>query len=101
MKKLIFVTVLTLAASVTFAGNSVRGYTRSDGTYVQGHTRSSPNANRYDNYGSESRGGHRRDEFSINSATNKTNSSYGWRDNDRDGVMNAYDRKPESKRGGW
>jgi hypothetical protein len=30
---------------------SVRGYTRSNGTYVQPYVRSSPNAIKYDNYG--------------------------------------------------
>ncbi|OGT91522.1 MAG: hypothetical protein A2514_12490 [Gammaproteobacteria bacterium RIFOXYD12_FULL_61_37] len=85
-----------------WAGKSVSGYTRSDGAYVQGYTRSSPDAYRSNNYGSESRGGSRRDEYSTNSATNKSNTGgYGWRDNDRDGAINAYDRKPESKRGGW
>ncbi len=30
---------------------SVKGYFRKDGTYVQPHTRSAPNASPYDNYG--------------------------------------------------
>ena len=49
---------LSIAAlALAFAGEAaaqvnVRGYTRSDGTYVAPHTRSSPNSSTYDNYGS-------------------------------------------------
>lgn len=42
----------------------------------------------------------RRDGHGSNSATNKSNSSYGNYDNDRDGVNNPYDRNPESKKQG-
>lgn len=98
--KIIITAVLLSVSFFAMADKSVRGYTRSDGTYVQGYTRSSPDAYRSNNYGSESRGGNRRDEYSIDSATNKSNSGgYGWRDNDRDGTPNAYDRHPESRRG--
>lgn len=39
-----------LIGSVCFAGDVwVNGYTRSDGTYVSGHYRSSPNAYNWDN----------------------------------------------------
>ncbi len=94
-----------LIALVTFSGaaladNYVNGYTRKDGTYVQGHMKSSPDAHRYNNRSSQSYGGSQRDEYSSGTgATNKSNSSYGWRDNDSDGVGNPYDRKPESRRG--
>lgn len=37
-------------ASVAEAQVNVRGYTRSDGTYVAPHTRSSPNSTTSDNY---------------------------------------------------
>lgn len=46
-------------------------------------------------------GGSRRDEYSNNGATNKSNSSYGVYDNDKDGISNPYDRKPESGNNGW
>ena len=95
----IIISAAILVSSTVFADTYVRGHTRSDGTYVQGHTRSSPDANRSNNRGSESMGGNRRDEYSTDSATNKNNSGYGYRDNDRDGVSNAYDRQPESKKG--
>lgn len=92
----------TVDTSAVLADTYVQGHTRRDGTYVQGHTRSAPDAYRSNNYGSESRGGNRRDEYSTDSATNKSNSSgYSWRDNDKDGALNPYDKKPESKRGGW
>lgn len=95
--KIIITAILLSMPVVAMADQSVRGYTRSDGTYVQGYTRSSPDAYRSNNYGSQSRGGNRRDEYSTDSATNKSNTGgYGWRDNDRDGIPNAYDRKPES-----
>lgn len=98
MHRLIF--ALTMAACANAQAQTyVPGHTRSDGTYVQGHTRSAPDANRYNNYGSQSNGGRQRDEFSSGTgSTNKSNSGYGWRDNDGDGVPNAQDRKPNSKR---
>lgn len=102
MKRLSFVLAVMLVSNMALADKQVHGYTKSNGTYVQGYTRSNQDAYRSNNYGSESRGGNRRDEYSTNSATNKSNTSgYGWRDNDKDGVLNSYDRKPESKRGGW
>ena len=96
MKFIIAIFALSFTAS-TMADTSVKGYTRSDGTYVQGHTRSSPDSSRANNYNSRSNGGNQRDEYS--GATNKSNSSYGNYDNDNDGVSNTYDRKPESANG--
>ena len=98
MKRLSFVFLLSVCAHAQ-AQTYVPGHTRSDGTYVQGHTRSAPDANRYNNYGSQSNGGRQRDEFSSGTgSTNKSNSGYGWRDNDGDGVSNAHDRKPNNTR---
>ena len=95
----LFFALVTLSGAV-LADQYVRGYTRKDGTYVQGHTKSSPDEYRHNNKGSQTYGGSQRDEYSAGTgATNKSNSSYGWRDNDRDNVSNPYDRKPESKRG--
>lgn len=47
--------VLVLGGAVGFASQAdaavyVRGYTRSNGTYVMPHYRSNPNSYRYDNY---------------------------------------------------
>ena len=41
---------IALFPTDSFAYVSVRGYYRSDGTYVRSHVRSSPNALKYDNY---------------------------------------------------
>lgn len=53
--KSIFILILTciLIASITtitFADVRVKGYYRKDGTYVQGHWRSNPDGNPYNNY---------------------------------------------------
>lgn len=90
--------VVTYAGPIT-ADKWVNGYMRKDGTYVQGHYRSSPDSYRYNNRGSQSWGGSQRDEFSPGlGATNKSNPSWGWRDNDNDGWSNSYDPRPESGR---
>ena len=96
MKSAIFALLLVLTSSVVFADSYVKGYTKKDGTYVEGHTRSSPDQYRYNNLNSDSNGGSRRDEYSTNGATNKANSSYGSFDNDKDGISNPYDSNPES-----
>jgi len=50
MKKLIMLLVaFSLMASLAYAGH-VNGYTRKDGTYVQGYERSNPNSTVKDNY---------------------------------------------------
>ena len=97
--KLILALLLVLISSSTLADTYVKGYTRKDGNYVEGHTRSSPDQYRYNNRNSESNGGSRRDEYSNYGATNKSNSSYGSFDNDKDGISNPYDSNPESARG--
>jgi opacity protein-like surface antigen len=52
MRKLIALAgmLLLLVAGIAAADTSVRGYTRSDGTYVAPHTRSSPNNSYNDNW---------------------------------------------------
>lgn len=42
-----------LFVDFAFADNYVRPHVRRDGTYVEGHMRSSPNSNRFDNYSSQ------------------------------------------------
>ena len=99
MKRTVFLISLVALSTGALADEYVRGY-KKDGTYVQGHTKSSPDEYRYNNKGSQSYGGSQRDEYSSGTgATNKSNSSYGWRDNDNDGVSNPYDRKPDSRKG--
>ncbi len=59
----------------------VSGHTRSDGTYVQGYYRSSPNAARYDNYSSQGNAnpytGKAGTERNEQSAKPEWNDSYG------------------------
>ncbi len=50
MKKIIALTAFLLAAFCSFSQTYVRGYTRSNGTYVQPHYRSSPNNTKIDNW---------------------------------------------------
>ena len=102
MRNIIFISIciaISPGYSIAADSNNVKGHFRKDGTYIQGHTRSSPDKFRYNNKGSQTYGGNQRDEYSSGTgATNRTNSSYRWRDNDRDGVINAYDKKPDTKR---
>lgn len=99
MKKII-ITVLGIAlAFPVVAQKSVSGYVRKDGTFVQGYTRAAPDSYRYNNRGAETVGGSQRDEYSSGTgATNRTNPSYRWRDNDSDGISNPYDRAPDVRR---
>jgi len=100
MKRAVFFVAGILFTNTALADHYVQGYTRKDGMYVQGHTASDPDPYRYNNHSSQTYGGTQRDEYSSGTgATNKSNSSYRWRDNDSDGVSNPYDRKPDSKRG--
>lgn len=96
MRKIIVILAL-VGASFAASAEWVDGYTRKDGTYVQGHNRASSNSYRYDNPSSRSMGGTHRDEFSNPGATNRSNSGYGSYDNDGDGLSNSYDPRPESK----
>ena len=50
MKKLIALTIVLFAAFNCFSQTYVNGYTRSNGTYVAPHYRSSPNSTKLDNY---------------------------------------------------
>lgn len=97
MKKIITIIALLSIPPLVTADEWVSGYQKSNGTFVQGHLRSAPNEYRYDNRGSQSRGGNQRDELSSGlGATNKSNTSYDWRDNDNDSYANSYDETPES-----
>lgn len=54
MKLVLAILVAFLAGNVAMAGNTyVRPYVKKDGTYVQGHMRSTPNERRIDNYGAQ------------------------------------------------
>ena len=77
MRKLFLVLPLLLVTtSLAYAGY-VRGYTRSDGTYVHGYYRSDPDQYKWNNYG-----------------PSKSSSDYYSpynRDNDNDGISNMND----------
>ncbi len=49
MKKYFLIIFLLLSTTILSADTYVDGYSRSDGTYVEGHYRSSPNDTVYDN----------------------------------------------------
>lgn len=73
--------LVALTATAAFADEYVNGYTRSDGTYVEPHYRSSPNQYRNDNYSSQGNTnpytgerGSQRNEYSNPPAYNQ---SYG------------------------
>lgn len=81
MKKLLLVLALAVMAVGAMADTWVNGYTKRDGTHVQGHHRSSPDQYRYNNYSSQGntnpytgQRGTQRNEFSNPPAYNK---SYG------------------------
>lgn len=80
MKRIAMVIMLLVAATAS-ADQWVNGYTKKDGTYVEGHYRSSPNQYRYDNYSSQNNSnpytgqqGSGRNEWS---STPQYNDSYG------------------------
>jgi len=50
MKNLLFLIAFLFTTALSFAQVSVRGYYRSNGTYVQPHQRTAPNYTRNDNY---------------------------------------------------
>jgi len=49
-RTMVMVLGLALSGSAAFADQWVNGYVRSDGTYVEGYMRSSPNGYSFDNY---------------------------------------------------
>jgi len=79
MKKTICMILLVLFvfSSIAHADTWVNGYTRSDGTFVQGHWRSSPNSTKADNFGP--------------SRSSVEDSNPYMRDHDNDGLANTYD----------
>lgn len=53
MKTIIALALVAAFATPALADQYVRGYTRSDGTYVQPYHRSSPDGNPYNNYSTQ------------------------------------------------
>ncbi len=86
MKLALMLLLAVFAMEVSAAGTkSVRPYVRKDGTYVQGHYRSPPNQQRFDNFGARNsiygsnpyteKKGSQRDEFSTPPAYNRPRSN--------------------------
>lgn len=82
MKLALALVLIALAVDVSASGTkSVRPYIRKDGTFVQGHVRSAPNQQRFDNFGARNsiyggnpytgKRGSQRDEFSAPPAYNQ------------------------------
>jgi hypothetical protein len=85
MKRFMLALVLLALSAGTFADQTVRGYTRRDGTYVAPHQRSDPNQYRYDNYSSQGnvnpytgRQGTQPNEFSNPPVYNRSNPNSGF-----------------------
>jgi hypothetical protein len=100
--RLVLIAGLACVASPSFAQTHVSGYTRKDGTYVQPHVRSNPNATRSDNHGPSASS---RSSFSSTyapayaspSARNKDHdgiSNQDDADDDNDGLNDDYDSNP-------
>lgn len=99
MKKLVIlfsIVALFVAMSVlpAFAGDVyVKGYYRSDGTYVRPHIRSSPNQSIQDNYGPSQSDSQlmnpRGRDYDGDGTPNYLDS-----DSDNDGISDNYDRNP-------
>lgn len=77
--KIVAALALALAAGAATADQYVQGHFRSNGTYVEGYNRSSPDSVRYNNYGSQGnynpytgQQGTQRNEFSSPPAYNST-----------------------------
>lgn len=85
MKRLTFVLLVLSLSAVAFADETVRGYTRRDGTYVAPHQQTSPNQYRYDNYSSQGntnpytgQRGYERNEYSTPPVYNRSNPNSGY-----------------------
>ena len=79
MKTIIALALAAAFATPALAGQFVKGHTRSDGTYVASHYRSTPNNVQYDNY----------------STKGNSNPYTGERGSERD---TTYDYKPQKQR---
>ncbi len=86
MKKMLIAVALTLAAGSAYARDTyVKPYVKNDGTYVEGHHRSAPNSNRFDNYNSQGNSnpytgerGSERNEYSSPPEYNQRPAGTNW-----------------------
>lgn len=82
MKRIVALAMLTLSF-VTQAQVQVKGYYKSNGTYVQPHIRSSPDSTKTNNYGSA--------KSSFEYSSEGGYASPSTRDSDKDGISNQND----------
>jgi hypothetical protein len=85
--KLISLILILLFSFSTYSQVHVKGYYRSNGTYVKPHIRSSPDSSRSNNYGSAKSAG-------SNYSGDYTSPSL--RDHDNDGISNQYDNDDDN-----
>ena len=94
MKRQAMIAALVLASlsAGAYGASSVwvNGYHRSDGTYVQGHYRSAPNATKADNFGPSQSDAERYTPDSRDWDDDGISNSYDY-DDDNDGMMDDYD----------
>jgi hypothetical protein len=84
MKKIIFIIAFLFTTAFSFAQVSVKGYYRSNGTYVQAHQRTAPNYTRNDNYSTIGNsnpytgeaGTHSRDSYTTTPIYSSSNTIY-------------------------
>lgn len=85
MKKLLLIIAFLFTTALTFAQDVyVQGYTKSNGTYVQGYYRTAPNRTRNDNYSTVGNsnpytgtaGAQSRDSYSATSSYSSSNTAY-------------------------
>ena len=65
MKRIAITACLCLLAFASFADEYVNGYFKKDGTYVEGHFKTSPNVTNHDNYSTQ---------YNVNPYTDTTGS---------------------------
>ena len=51
--KIIIASLILVASSLAMADNYTQGYVRKDGTYVEGHYKTAPDRNPYNNYSTQ------------------------------------------------
>lgn len=77
LKAFLFLPLMVIAFA-SDADEYVNSYTRRDGTYVEGHMRSSPNSNSYDNYSTRGNTNPYTGERGSQSPSGGYGSSYGY-----------------------
>lgn len=94
LKGILIAVAFLMGSAEVFAGDvHVKGYHRSDGTYVRPHVRSSPDSSIYNNYGPSRYSSELMNPRSRDYDRDGT-PNYRDRDSDNDGIYDDYDRNP-------